>query len=185
MITKHWNGKTSKIKDILEQFGKLFEMFQDFWYFYFESLYLKIRDQLEDLDKHTWILEPEYLNYRDKSGSSSESRFPFGICFRRIALGNHCSMQITVDPLRPRSVPDCQFLGSESTINPLRDKLNKNLNKWNIKKFLRENLETVIDFKFPSRTETNAKEDGFTLECGICYGFKLNNAIPGTLSLVF
>lgn len=34
MITKNWNGKTSKIKDILEQFGKLFEMFQDFWYFF-------------------------------------------------------------------------------------------------------------------------------------------------------
>jgi E3 ubiquitin-protein ligase FANCL len=108
---------------------------------------------------------------------------------RRIALGNHCSLQITIDPLRPKAVPETRFLGSDTVIVPLREKFNKNLHQWSNSAGLRANLENVLGVTFPS-PKTSKKED-FSMECAvsslifhlrlpnkICYAYRLENAIP-------
>ncbi|CAG8742326.1 6022_t:CDS:1, partial [Racocetra fulgida] len=57
------------------------EKFQDVW------------SMLDDIDKHTWILEP----YKPKRSD----------LMRRIALGNHCSLQIELDVSCPKG--ECQY----------------------------------------------------------------------------
>lgn len=145
-----WQPTSASITEALKQFEKMLEEFQEFW------------NMLDDIDNNTWVLEPERKNYSAQ--------------LRRIALGNHCSICVTVDWKRPRSIPESQFLGSDSLISPLRDSFNNNLGKWNLSKTLRENLETVLGVTFPS-PKTSNKED-FSEECGICYSFRLENMIP-------
>jgi E3 ubiquitin-protein ligase FANCL len=92
------------------------------------------------------------------------------------STGNHCSLQVTVDANRPRATPVCSFMGADSITGPLREQFNKNLHKWNSKMTLRENLESLLGIKFPS-PKTSQKEE-FSVECGICYSYRLDNALP-------
>jgi E3 ubiquitin-protein ligase FANCL len=119
-------------------------------------------DILDDIDQNTWVLEPERPTYSTTT--------------RRVALGNHCSLQITVDVNRPRSVPECRFLGADSVVMQLREQLNKNLHKWNSTLTVRNNLELILQISFPS-PKTTKKED-FSMECAICYAYRLENDIP-------
>eukprot|EP01027_Heterolobosea_sp_BB2_P011504 GEZU01016744.1.p1 GENE.GEZU01016744.1~~GEZU01016744.1.p1 ORF type:complete len:153 (+),score=10.88 GEZU01016744.1:140-598(+) len=96
---------------------------------------------------------------------------------RRIGIGNHSSLQIELDPLCPRGVPECRFLGADSVVVPLRDKLNQNiLAQWDYTDTPRNNLQRVLGIEFP-RPKEALKED-FSVECGICYSYRLNNQIP-------
>ena len=71
---------------------------------------------MEDFDNHTWVLEPDKPKRSD--------------LMRRIALGNHCSLQIDVDAKNPRGICECRLFGNEKTVGPLQDLLNKNLMRW-------------------------------------------------------
>jgi len=130
-IELQWNPKNSSIADVVKQYEKAFDQYQDLW------------NVLGDVDANTWVLEPE--------------RPSFSITMRRIALGNHCSLQFNVDPNRPRAVPECNFMGSETTVTPLRDQFNKNLNKWNNQLTLRQNLESILSITFPSPKNTKKR----------------------------
>ncbi|CAJ0745839.1 15513_t:CDS:2 [Entrophospora sp. SA101] len=59
------------------------EKFQEFW------------SMLDDVDQNTWILEPDKPKRND--------------LIRRIALGNHCSLQIKVNPQHPKDVSDYEI----------------------------------------------------------------------------
>lgn len=72
---------------------------------------------LEDLDKHTRVLEPERPNR--------------ATLFRKLALPiPHAFVQVTVLPALARMVPQLRWYGNESVIAPLREKLSKSLAKW-------------------------------------------------------
>jgi E3 ubiquitin-protein ligase FANCL len=149
-IEINWYPKKSTLGDIIKQYEKAFEIYQEFW------------EVVEDIDTNTWILEPEHPSYSSTT--------------RRIALGNHCSLQIHIDPNNSKNIPECYFLGSDSIISQLRDNFNKNLFFWNNQKTLRENLENILEIKFPS-PKTSKKTD-FNEECGICYSYRFENLIP-------
>jgi len=135
-----WNSKTSNLSDVMTQYSKqALEKYEDFW------------GVMEDIDKNTCVLEPQHPSMAET--------------MRRIAAVKHVSLQINVDPLAPRSVPECQFLGAETAISPLRDKLNLNLHQWNYKLTLRQNLESVLEIKFPS--PSTAKKRRF--KHGMCH----------------
>ncbi|XP_070576805.1 E3 ubiquitin-protein ligase FANCL-like [Ptychodera flava] len=140
----------SKLGDILHQFSKELERYQDFF------------NIVDEIDKKTWVLEPDRPNY--------------SVTLRRIALGSSSSLQIDVDPVHPRILPECKFLGADHVINPLREKLNTNLERWDQQGSVLTNLQSILDIEFPSPSKSQ-KQD-FSMECGICYSYRLDTAIP-------
>jgi len=151
-LTINWNRNTGSIAHVIGQYEKTLEKFQDFW------------SIMEHIDQHTWILEPEHPNR--------------AATMRRIAIGNHCSLQIDIDPVCPRALPECRFWGSESFIIPLRQNLNKNLHLWDAHSKLLTNLQLVLGLTFPS-PQTTQKQD-FLMECGICYSYRVGEGV-GTI----
>ncbi|XP_076463856.1 E3 ubiquitin-protein ligase FANCL-like [Babylonia areolata] len=124
--------------------------------------YQALWDALDVVDQKTWVLEPDHPS--------------FSACSRRIALSPGTSLQITVDPRHPSAMPECRFLGADQVIAPLKDKLNANLHLWDNQCSLVSNLETLLEITFPS--PTNSKKEDFSLECGICYSYRLGDEIP-------
>ncbi|KAL4238304.1 hypothetical protein ACF0H5_003016 [Mactra antiquata] len=145
----HWNAKCD-LKHVYKQFVVSVEQCQQFW------------NLLSDIDCNTWILEPE--------------KPTFSATHRRIAIGSGNSLQITVDPLNPRILPECKFLGSDQAIAPLRRSMSANIHLWDESKGLLENLQLLLNVKFPSPTNTSKEE--FSTECGICYSYRMDTEIP-------
>ncbi|KAH9304740.1 hypothetical protein KI387_009144 [Taxus chinensis] len=140
-------SKEATLKHALDQFNELIKKFQDFWHV------------MEDIDMNVWVMEP----VRPSRASS----------FRRIALGGHCSLSLTMNAFSPRFMPECRFFGSDLAIAPLRKKWNNNIGRWKADRMLRENLEDVLEITFPS-PQDSIQED-ISAECGICYAFRLPN----------
>ncbi|KAI5079651.1 hypothetical protein GOP47_0005130, partial [Adiantum capillus-veneris] len=145
-----YDGAT--IGTLLDQYKDAILQYQDFW------------TVMEDLEREFRIIESEH-----PSRSNT---------FRRVALGDDCSLSLTVDPLSPRSIPEYRFFGPEGTVAPLRKKLNSNIHKWNQSKLLTENLTLVLDTVLPSPEET--KQEDMSVSCGICYTFRLPDNDPAS-----
>jgi E3 ubiquitin-protein ligase FANCL len=118
---------------------------------------------MEEIDLNSWIIEPEIPLLSHTS--------------RRIAIGNHSSISIDIDPKNPNSIPDCKFLGSDLIINPIKEKLNKNIINWDFEKSVLENFQNLLDFEFPKK-KINLDFEEYSIECGICYSYKLENYLP-------
>ncbi|XP_052767646.1 E3 ubiquitin-protein ligase FANCL-like [Mya arenaria] len=145
----HWSGARG-LTPSYQHFVCAVQSYQEFW-----SL-------VGELDSNTWVLEPE--------------KPAFSARHRRIAIDSSVSVQITVDPVNPRALPDCKFLGSDHAIAPLRQSMNNNISDWDENGSLLKNLEHLLDVKFPSPS-THSKEE-FSAECGICYAYRLEDEIP-------
>eukprot|EP00249_Psilotum_nudum_P017954 c26570_g1_i1 orf=614-1708(-) len=146
VIDLEWNDGMG-LKHVLDLYKQAICRYQGFW------------TVMEDIDKKVWVMEPEHPSKANK--------------FRRIALGGHCSLSITVDPLAPHSIPECRFLGSDTIIAPLRKRMNCNIKKWKTNRLLLANLEDVLEMTFPSPQDT-VHED-ISSDCGICYAFRLSD----------
>ncbi|XP_073247979.1 E3 ubiquitin-protein ligase FANCL-like [Porites lutea] len=145
-----WNSQSHPLEQLYQQFQQVLCQFENFW------------DMLDEIDCNTWVLEPDH---------------PSRSCTnRRIALGNNASIQIDLNPTNPRLLPECRFLGADNVILPLREHLNANIQAWNPQLSVLENLESLLGQKFPSPSTT--KKEDFSMECGICYAYRLNDLIP-------
>ncbi|CAG5129505.1 unnamed protein product [Candidula unifasciata] len=145
----HWSEKT-RLKHVFQQFEAAVQSHQLFW------------NIMKEIDSSCWVLDPEHPT--------------FASTYRRIALGPNISLQITVNCRQPTTLPECRFLGSESVIAELREKLNVNLHRWDIDRSLLNNLQEVLDMDFPSPTDTRKEE--LTVDCGICYCHCLSDQVP-------
>ncbi|XP_021341917.1 E3 ubiquitin-protein ligase FANCL-like [Mizuhopecten yessoensis] len=141
---------TSSLEWLYQQFELAVDMYQDFI------------DVMEELDKNTWILEPEKPVY--------------SATYRRIAVSTNASLQISVDHRHPRMLPECRFLGADNAVVPLRESLNSNLHLWDEQKGLLENLQSLLGTELPSPATSNKEE--FSVECGICYSYRLDTELP-------
>ncbi|XP_033734498.1 E3 ubiquitin-protein ligase FANCL-like [Pecten maximus] len=141
---------TSNLEWLYEQFEVAMDSYQDFI------------DVMEELDRKTWILEPEKPVY--------------SATYRRIAVSTSVSIQISVDYRHPRVLPECRFLGADQAVVPLRESLNSNLHLWDEQKGLLENLQVLLGTELPSPA-TSSKEE-FSVECGICYAYRLDTELP-------
>jgi len=148
-FTFNWSSNT-RLQHILQQFEASIGCYQEFW------------NSMQELDSKCWILEPEKPNFADT--------------YRRIALGQNLSVQITVNCHQPSALPECRFLGAESSTAPLQEKLNTNLHRWEVERSLLNNLEEVLDIEFPSPANTSVS--AVSMECGICYCLHLENEVP-------
>ncbi|KAI8332408.1 WD-repeat region-domain-containing protein [Chlamydoabsidia padenii] len=105
--------------------------------------------------------------------------------WRRIALGNHCSLQLTIqDPMQPtQTPPHVRFFGNEKSVLPYQQAWTRFLdsNQW------RSDLSVLDNFigPLPSllRSDsisnvTDSKEDD--MACAICYAYKLDLANDST-----
>ncbi|MEE6474700.1 hypothetical protein FKM82_010462 [Ascaphus truei] len=144
-----WTPQSS-LQNIHNQLSATLESLKHFW------------DALDEIDEKTWVLEPE------KPTRSAT--------IRRIAIGNNVSVTIDVDPRHPTMLPECYFLGADHVVNPLRDKLNYNIHLWDPENGLLQNLKDVLEIEFPSRS--NLEKSDFSMDCGICYAYRLDSAIP-------
>ncbi|XP_014664780.1 PREDICTED: E3 ubiquitin-protein ligase FANCL-like isoform X3 [Priapulus caudatus] len=147
----HWKTSTS-LNDVVEQFTAELSSHQDLWI------------MLDEIDSNAWVIDPE-----NPSPSCST---------RRLVLGNNASLQVLLDPKHPRALPECIFMGAEYVVGKFRDSFRSGAEKWNPSDTVLENLQKLVGVKLPSPATTN-KED-FTVECGICYAYKLGKAIPDT-----
>ncbi|CAG8674903.1 10895_t:CDS:2, partial [Dentiscutata heterogama] len=137
------NHMTS-LKDVVSFYSKELEKFQDVW------------SVLDDIDAHTWVLEPCKPKRND--------------LMRRIALGNHCSIQIELDASCPKGECQYRLFGTESLISPIREKIIKNWNNW------LQNFENILEITFPS-AQTISTSD-INIECGICYSYRNEGSLP-------
>lgn len=143
-------GGRGSLRTVLEQYAEALNLYQDLW------------DILDDIDQHTWVIEPEHPTR--------------AATIRRLAIGNHCSIQIDVDPRAPHAVPGLSFLGADNIIGPLRVNLSTRVPLWDLKQALRANLENVLQIRFPSPQTSKMEE--FSAECGICYAYRLDGLAP-------
>ena len=144
-----WNAK-STLSDLFDHFNKCVDQLQEFW------------NVVDDIDINTCVLEPEM-----PTRSATH---------RRIALGRSASVQIEVDPRNPHQIPDCQFLGSEPLIGPLKENFAQNMSIWNSSRSFVDNLCAVLEFTLPSRRDT--KKEDLNVACGICYAYRLDGETP-------
>ncbi|XP_074062701.1 E3 ubiquitin-protein ligase FANCL isoform X1 [Macrotis lagotis] len=144
-----WTPQSS-LKNIYSQFLVALESLKTFW------------DIMDEIDQKTWILEPE------KPTRSATTR--------RIAIGNNVSINIDVDPRHPTMLPECFFLGADHVVKPLGIKLSKNIHMWDPENSLLQNLKNVLEIEFPARAILEKSD--FTMDCGICYAYRLEGAIP-------
>ncbi|XP_045740910.1 E3 ubiquitin-protein ligase FANCL isoform X2 [Mirounga angustirostris] len=144
-----WTPQSSLIS-IYGQFLAALESLKAFW------------DVMDEIDEKTWVLEPE------KPTRSATAR--------RIALGNNASINIDIDPRHPTMLPECCFLGADHVVKPLGIKLSRNIHSWNPENSLLQNLKDVLEIDFPAHA--NLEKSDFSMDCGICYAYQLDGAIP-------
>ncbi|XP_065832616.1 E3 ubiquitin-protein ligase FANCL-like [Oscarella lobularis] len=142
--------KDSYLSNLYSEFEYSLAQYEDFW------------DLFDELDEKTWIIEPEH---RNRSST-----------MRRIAIGTNSSVQIDVDPINPRGIPECRFLGPDHVVSQVRQRMGETLELWNAQLSLFTNLQTLMGIDFPSPQVTN-KED-FSMDCGICYAYRLDGKTP-------
>jgi E3 ubiquitin-protein ligase FANCL len=120
----------------------------------------------EELHEHAWVLEPQSMQ--------------FSVVKRRLALGNHCSVELLLAVHDPGStVPNLQFLGPSHALSPWKDAWEKNKSKWLDKSldglsFLQK-LSSLLEQSVPTRQVLEKEE---TLECAICYGIYVDEQLP-------
>lgn len=151
-----WGGDGGGLPQLVRQFEEALERHQEFW------------AHLDDLDAHAWVIEPHNP--------------PRSCTHRRLALGGHVTLSVTLDPLRPSAPPAWQLMGADAAVAPLRQRLHAHTAaRWREGALLRHNLEAVLELDLPAREGGDAGGgaggDDASVECSICYAYRL--PLPG------
>ena len=168
-------GGAGTLGRIVRAFEAELETYQPLW------------DVLDDFDAHFLVIQPAHPTRSDD--------------YRRIAIGRHCSMHVKLDPLDPHAPCTVTFLGGETVVGPLRQRLRdavgaarwerpnstrlsgvesarktkKQSEKSRVERAaaVRRNLERILKVKFPAPSKAAAQSDDISVECGICYAYEL------------
>jgi len=137
------------------------------------TLFGPVRRALRDIDNHSWVVDPPPPVNGLRHG-----------LYRRIVVSRGVSLQVILDPNDLSSLPDLKFLGPECKVHSLRQSLARNHHNYDPDYSVIQNIERVLDLELPSGPpdDVGADEmnmgDGYDVDCGICYSFKLGTAIP-------
>ncbi|XVE86945.1 hypothetical protein DITRI_Ditri18aG0076100 [Diplodiscus trichospermus] len=131
----------SRLKNLVQQFEEHLQKLQEFW------------STLDEIDKSLQIVD-----------SKQPSR---AMSCRQILVGNGCFIILSININDPRSLPECRFMGSDSTVNSLRKTWKKNMGRWMRDKPFLENLECLLKTQLPRPTDE--EKNNHLVECGICY----------------
>lgn len=142
---------TTTLSDVLHQTDSVLDSFQHAW------------NWLDELDSTAIVLEPRSLPA------------PRSVMHRRIALGNHATLSITIDPLDKGIFPEMQVMGAERVVEPLLSTLRMNRMLWNSDRGLLENIQKLLGINIPTKHghamhDMDAVED-MSEDCAICYNY--------------
>ncbi|XP_065883470.1 E3 ubiquitin-protein ligase FANCL-like isoform X2 [Dysidea avara] len=149
-----WSSQDS-LSTIVKMFMEELDKYQTFW------------NVVDELDHMTYVLEPETPTRASNT--------------RRIFVARNVSVHIVIDPLHPLSFPECRFLGQDSATASLRQKLNSQLQTWDVNLSVLTNLSSLLDITFPKRPSQNeqqVQEEQLLAECCICYSYRLDGNTP-------
>ncbi|CAA0817226.1 zinc ion binding [Striga hermonthica] len=135
-----WSSN-SKLRDVVHQFQQHVNQFQYFW------------STMHDIDQSLWVTDPIHFHH--------------AMSYRQIKLGDDCFLQLYIDVNDPLSLPECRFLGSDSSVNSLRSLWMRNCKKWSKDKSYAENLACILNTQLPLPPHRRKNEE--QIECGICY----------------
>ena len=159
-LLQNWYFKTtiiyssSKICDVYKEYVEKTNQFKP------------IRQALLDLGTHTRVLEPTSSLWDPKIIVA----FAPGVC-----------IEISLDPSNPEAVPKILIQGPDRKIQPLLSALASNIHKYDSEYSLAVNLERILEVELPSSCsldQTSLDNDRDSVECGICYVYKLGDSVP-------
>ncbi|OUC40925.1 hypothetical protein D917_03712 [Trichinella nativa] len=127
---------------LFEEFSNQVDRNRDFW------------NQLKSIDNNAYVIEPKNPTYKDN--------------YRRIYLDEHVTLVIVVNIDEPRLLPDISLIGPENALVPFRDRMNRNILKWDNSEFLLENLQCLFELEFQMPNEQSLTDELAPLECLIC-----------------
>ncbi|GLE00928.1 hypothetical protein PINS_up009725 [Pythium insidiosum] len=133
------------LQTVISQFQSFLANFQSFW------------NVLDEIDTTCCVLEPQHP-------TRATGR-------RRIAVQRHVSIQLEIQPQRPRAICELRFFGNEAAISALRERWSERLFQWEEHLSVPENIERLLGVELPSSRTTATDE--FAQECGICYCYRL------------
>lgn len=143
----------SGLGDVLSQFKEVCQSCEDLW------------ACLDDLDAHTWVLEPAL------HGGATARRSD---CHRRLALGGHSSLTLTLSAARPHALPcDVRFLGAPQRVAALQQAYYANAHLWQEDRLPRHNLEALLHMTLPGPAAAELDPDDLSADCAICYAYYL------------
>ncbi|KAI8063164.1 WD-repeat region-domain-containing protein [Gongronella butleri] len=125
-------------------------------------------DAMDDVDAHARVLAPVPVKRAD--------------VWRRLALGNHCSVQVHVDPSHPTARPaQTQFFGHEKHLKPFQTAWSAYT--WNPDASLFANLSAALptivssSANAPGGRRTDEQDE---MACAICFAYTLagSNDVP-------
>uniref|UniRef100_A0A673IZA8 FA complementation group L n=1 Tax=Sinocyclocheilus rhinocerous TaxID=307959 RepID=A0A673IZA8_9TELE len=149
-----WTSQ-STLANVHSQFLLNVEALSEFW------------SVLDEIDEQTWVLEPEKPTKADS--------------MRRIAIGNNVSIKVQIDPRHPKMLPECCLLGAEHGRHFSYLQISLFISTPLLLRFpacesVLQNMKDVLEIEFPS--PTTHEKSSFSVECGICYSYRLQSAIP-------
>ncbi|PIN07383.1 hypothetical protein CDL12_20047 [Handroanthus impetiginosus] len=97
-----WSSN-SKLRDAVQQFKRHVDKLHGFW------------STLDDIDQSLWVTDPEHSHH--------------AMSYRQIKMGDDCCIILSINVDDPLSLPECRFLGSDTTVNFLRDIWKRNCKK--------------------------------------------------------
>ncbi len=125
--------------------------------------YQGVFEALDELDACAWVLDPPLPASRS-------------VLWRRVAVGQHVSLQLSVSPLAPRALCECHFLGPEGECAGLRERFLSRQREWSPLRTLRANLEALLGSALPAPPQRAGQLEPLERECGICYSYRLPSA---------
>ncbi|ORX50108.1 hypothetical protein DM01DRAFT_1097458, partial [Hesseltinella vesiculosa] len=133
------------------------------------ELYQTLFDAMDELDQQARVLAPSPVKRADT--------------WRRLALGNHCSVQVTVDPWRPNQQrPLVQFFGREEMLEGFQQAWANYAASWQPGASLLTNLATALPTITTKSVE--AQDDQDEMACAICYAYTLAQTQQETPSII-
>lgn len=147
----------TSVAGFCKKFNHYINVFQDFW------------NEIAAVDANCWVLDPENPSYKDIT--------------RRIKISDSLSVVLTFNPHIPRQRPDIQFLGCQSSVDEIKEILQRNLEEeiWDEDFDLLYNLNNILEVTLPGKPEKNENETVDLInpgECAICFMVRLDNEIP-------
>eukprot|EP00877_Chromochloris_zofingiensis_P000798 jgi/Chrzof1/10719/Cz05g09280.t1 len=128
--------------------------------------YQALWDALQDIDEHCIVLEP--------TGVVS-----YSCCYRRIALGGHASVLMTLLPHAANALPNCTLLGAGTAVgHQLQQRwFADSARLWDDRKLPRNNLEAILQLTLPRQhaaaSQSQMDDDVVSADCAICYAYHL------------
>ncbi|KAJ8882456.1 hypothetical protein PR048_014264 [Dryococelus australis] len=145
--------KDKSLADLFNAFEETVLALSDFW------------DVVDEMDQKCWVILPEQPKWSDT--------------FRRIALGQHVSLVVTLDPSCIQKVPELNFFGPEQVVKHLVSTMQENIARWPERQSFVDSLQILLGIDvFPSNPEEESSSSTADMECMICCSVLLAGETP-------